>query len=548
MLDVETPPDRRSFAHRSRQEHVIADDHTLDFEKILSVLRARALLIVACSVLVAASAYAFSKAQPKEYRASAKLLFREPDLRQITSSIGGVSAAPTNQLRDTNTNVQLITVRGVATRAARALGDGTTADDLIGHIEVTSDGDADIATVTAKSTSPEQAARIANAMSTAFVAQRRETQRALTLKARELLMRRLAEMPAAARNNIEGLTLRDRSESLRIQASLQTGNVELAERAAVPQASSAPKVLQNTALGGLLGLILGVGLAFLLQQLDRRMKEPEDLALAFGLPLLGVVPESGAYSAASSGEGGRLPARESEAFRTLRAHLRYYNVDRSVCTVLVTSAAPGEGKSTVARYLAQAAASMGTRTLLIEADLRRPALSSRLGITPTAGLGDVLIRAVSAADATWTMEAVGETNGATATGGLDVLFAGEPPPNPAELIESQAMQDLLAWSVREYDLVVIDTPPLAVVSDAISLLHRVDGVIIVSRLGASTTTAAERLRERLLTLGAPTLGVVANAYAQSEAGAYDYTYASEVPAPKRPQAPRKVPAKTNDSR
>jgi capsular exopolysaccharide synthesis family protein len=352
-------------------------------------------------------------------------------------------------------------------------------------------------------------------------------------------------MPAAQRSGIEGLSLRDRSESLRIQASLQTGNVAVAELASIPTSPSSPKVVQNTALGGVLGLLIGVGLAFLLQQLDRRMKEPEDLVTAFRLPLLGVIPESNAYR---SDKDSPLPSRESEAFRTLRAHLRYYNVDRDVRTVLVTSAAPGEGKSTVARYLAEAAATLGTETLLIEADLRRPALADRMGAHPPRGLADVLIRACPAPVAVWTLDDASDSNGTTLNNPLKILFAGATPPNPVQLIESQAMHDLLLWASKAYELVVIDTPPLTVVSDAISLIHKVDGVIIVSRLGTSTTTAAERLRERLSTLGAPTLGVVANAYSQYESGGYDYHYDAQPPEPKGSREPRKLAASSNDLR
>jgi capsular exopolysaccharide synthesis family protein len=292
-------------------------------------------------------------------------------------------------------------------------------------------------------------------------------------------------------------------------------------------------------VGAVLGLLLGVGAAFLLDRLDRRLREPEDLSGVFRLPLLGVVPESDAYS--RTGGGGRmgngngngngnhaagagLPAREEEAFRMLRAHLRYFNVDRDVRTVLVTSAASGEGKSTVTRYLAQAAATMGTSTLLIEADLRRPSLGDRLGEERGLGLVDVLIGASSASEAIRSIGVATGVNGSTRRAELDVLLVGSVPPNPAELIESRAMEELVEWAAERYELVLIDTPPLSVVSDAIPLLRKVDGVVIVSRLGDSTQDAAERMRERLASLGAPMLGVVANAYAERKLESYGYAY------------------------
>jgi capsular exopolysaccharide synthesis family protein len=215
----------------------------------------------------------------------------------------------------------------------------------------------------------------------------------------------------------------------------------------------------------------------------------------------------------------------------LRAHLRYFNIDRDVRTVLVTSAAPGEGKSTVAYNLADAAASMGTKTLLIEADLRRPSLGH--GRAPGRGLGDVLIGACDASTAIQSVAVANGRNGSAHEARLDVLLADGAPPNPAELLESVAMQELLEWSSSQYELVVIDTPPLTVVSDAIPLLRKVDGVLVVSRFGSSTLNAAERLRERLASLGAPTLGVVGNAYddrrGDGQGYGYGYGYGDEQP-------------------
>ena len=128
-----------------------------------------------------------------------------------------------------------------------------------------------------------------------------------------------------------------------------------------------------------------MGVAFLLERFDRRIREPKDLEAIYGLPLLGVVPESAALSrSARSKQNAReaLPPSEAEAFHLIRAHLRYFNVDRELRTLLVASAAPGDGKTTVARHLAGAAARMGARVLLMEADLRRPTVAPQLDIAP----------------------------------------------------------------------------------------------------------------------------------------------------------------------
>ena len=135
----------------------------------------------------------------------------------------------------------------------------------------------------------------------------------------------------------------------------------------------------------MLGSDARAGLAFLLERFDRRIREPKDLEAIYGLPLLGVVPESKALSRSARGGGDAravLPPDEAESFQLIRAHLRYFNVDRQVRTLLVASAAPGDGKTTIARHLAGAAARVGSRVLLLEADLRRPTLAQQLECSP----------------------------------------------------------------------------------------------------------------------------------------------------------------------
>jgi len=282
-----------------------------------------------------------------------------------------------------------------------------------------------------------------------------------------------------------------------------------------------------------LGLLLGLGVAFLLERLDRRIREPQDLEAIYGLPLLGVVPQSAAL--ADSGRSrknakGALPPGEAEAFHLIRAHLRYFNVDRELRTLLVASAGPGDGKTTVARHLAAAAARIGSRVLLLEADLRRPALAQQLDIPSGPGLSDVLIGALSLNEATQLIDLEAPSADSAKGRILDVLVAGAAlPPNPGELVESHAMEGLLERVKSSYDLVVIDTPPLTAVSDAFPLLGKVDGVIIVGRVGRNRRDVAERLHETLTGAGAPLLGVVANGFKAGRLGShgygYDYAYA-----------------------
>jgi receptor protein-tyrosine kinase len=203
---------------------------------------------------------------------------------------------------------------------------------------------------------------------------------------------------------------------------------------------------------------------------------------------------------------------------------------------LVVSAAPRDGKTTVALHLASAAARNGSVVLLVEADLRRPVLAQQLDVQPAPGLSDVLTGELSLWSATQMVDLDSPTADGPVGSSFDVLVAGEPlPPNPGGMIASEAMEDLLARAESTYDLVVIDTPPLAAVSDAFPLLSKVDGAIIVGRVMRNRRDVAVRLHETLAGASAPLLGVVANGVKRrrrsSYGYSYDYTYSRAKPAP-----------------
>jgi capsular exopolysaccharide synthesis family protein len=239
--------------------------------------------------------------------------------------------------------------------------------------------------------------------------------------------------------------------------------------------------------------------------------------------LLSIVPDSRSLNKQGTPGHPAIPSHaDLEPFRLLRARLRYFNVDRNIQSVLVTSAAPSEGKSTVAWHLALASAASGdSRVLLIEADLRRPTLARQRGVNPMPGLAELLTHDLPLHEVIQRVPvgAAGEDEAA-----LEVIAAGLVPPNPAALIESKRMSDLLQFLFREYDFVVIDTPPTSVVSDAMPLVPQVDGVVVVSRFAQTTREAATRQRQDLEELRAPLLGFVVNGVRGAEGGYYGYGY------------------------
>ena len=507
----------------------------LSIERALGVVRRRALWILLCVILVAGAAYGFSKHQAKKYTATASLVFNNNQLSQQVAGLQAVSS--NNQTSVQNTNVKLVELGDMAEKTASQLARGLTMEQVKEDLSVSAQGESSIVNVSATAASPALAADIANAYTSQFVKEQQTSNHHYYASALVLVNKQLAALPPRQRAGTAGLALQDRAQSLGVLAELRNGNVEVAQAAMPPTSPSSPKTARNTILGGLLGLMLGLGIAFLLERLDRRIREPQDLEAVYGLPLLGVVPESSALSRSGRGGGetrAALPPGEAEAFHLIRAHLRYFNVDRDLRTLMVASAAPGDGKTTVARHLAGAAARMGSRVLLVEADLRRPTLAQQLVVQSGPGLADVLIGAVSMHDATQTVDLEGSAESAKGRT-YDLLVSGAVlPPNPGELIESQAMEAVLQQAKADYDLIVIDTPPLTAVSDAFPLLRKVDGVIIVGRVGRNRRDIAERLHETLTGAGAPLLGVVANGFKSSGPGSYAYAYEYAQAAPAAP--------------
>lgn len=483
-------------------------------------VRRRLPLILLCVAAATGTALALSLSETKKYSASASLLFRDPGFSSTV--LGGGFFAPINDPnREQATNLKLVALQTVANRTAQKLGPPVTGGLVSSEVSVAAQGQSNLISVTATDPVPSRAARIANTFAEQYIAFRRNADRSKINVARRLVQSQLQGMSAARRRSEEGKLLKDRGEQLRILASLQTGNAEVVQRAGVPTAASSPNPRRSGMIGGIFGLLLGLGLAFLLERLDRRIKDPEELSSTFELPLLAVVPQSRAYSREE-----RMPdltAVEAEAFHMLRARLRYFNVDRDIRSVLVTSAAAGDGKSTIAWHLAATAALTGSRVVLVEIDFRRPTVARQRKLRVMPGLAELLSHHVPLEDVVQRVP-VGIPSTDTAKRHLDVLVAGATPPNPSELVESHAMGDLLDRLVDAYDLVVIDTPPTSLVSDAIPLMTRVSGVIVVSRSGTSTRESAAHLRDQLRQFSAPTLGVVANAVKDRAAGYYGYGY------------------------
>jgi polysaccharide biosynthesis transport protein len=499
------------------------DDHQrtsgLTARALFAVFRRRWWVVALGFITVIGAAVAFSLLQEKEYSAEASLLFRDPQLDQklFGSTFLEESADPA---REAATNVSLVSLDAVAVRTAGAVR-GLSGEEVGDKVEVEAEGTSDLVSVTATDPNPRFAARLANTFAAEYIDFRREADQEKIREAQELVEGQLAELEAQGADDAQQASLRERLEQLTVLASLQTGNAELVQQAEPPTSPSSPDLLVNSALAAMAGLLLGVGLALLLDRFDRRLREPDEIGEILRRPVLGVIPASAAIPTEGANVEA-LPQAEFEAFRMIRANLRYFGTAGEIKSILITSAESGDGKTTVAWNLAAAAASAGGRVALVEADLRRPALRGRLGAKSRTGLSQILAGVVGLDDAVVAVP-IGEPTRRRGMRSVDVIVAGATPPNPTDLLESERMEELLKRLEIRYDAVFIDTPPATAVSDAIPLAARVDGVVVVSRLDRTDRHVLTRLAIQLDNINARTLGVVVNGLTK-RSGSYGYSY------------------------
>lgn len=485
----------------------------------ISALRQSWYVIIACTVLATTAGYVASARQPDSFKATAALLFQDRTSSLAQQLFGSAALLPSQDAeRQGATNLRLVSLSTVARRTANALRAGFTVADIQRMVVAEPAGNSNLIAITATSGDRKLAALVANTFAQQYVAFRRASDRSNLLSAVRTVRDQLDERGTAI-NGVETRELNALNDRLQVLATLQTGNAEIVQTAAVPRLRSAPRPKRSAAFGALLGLVLGAGLALLRRQFDQRLRGVGELESLTGWPVLAAVPLDRALSTRPRAAFAVEP-RFLEAFRLLRARLRYFNVDRDVRSLLVSSGLPGEGKTTVLLQLARVCAQAGDRVVIVEADLRRPTISTRLGLPASLGLAEMLGQHLELASVTQDIEdpSLGIR--------FSVIAAGASPPNPVELLESARMAYVLEELHNRFDVILIDSPPTSVVSDTIPLMQRVDGVLIISRFGVATRGAARALATDLRRLGAPVLGIVANTVSTDGLGGYNAYYYS----------------------
>lgn len=437
----------------------------MGIDEYYRILRRHWRIIVATTLIAVALMAVWDFFQPRVYEATSSGFVTTGKSTNLSEASFGDQLAKSRA----TSYVDVAASRAVAERVIDQLKLDTTPAALINQITVTQPTDTVLLRIAADAGSPEQAQQIANAWVKALSAQ-------------------VSELEGSGTGGLR---------------------IDVLEPAQLPSTPVSPNLKLDLVIAGIVGLLLGLGLAMLRSQLDGRLRDPNKVREQFGVPVLGSVPENDQLAKADRripivvGEGVRTDTEgliTAEAFLKMRTSLQYMNVDRTLRAIVVTSPNPDDGKSTVASNIAASIALSGEPTLLVDADLRRPSIAGGFGLLDGAGLAEVLAHRVDLADV---------IQDAPQTPNLSVLAAGLTPPNPSEMVGSQAMKALVEQLSRDY-FVVIDAPPLLPVTDAAILGTQVDGVVVVVSAGRTLDHQLETAVRNLQEVHAAILGVVMN--------------------------------------
>lgn len=299
-----------------------------------------------------------------------------------------------------------------------------------------------------------------------------------------------------------------------VKLKMKVENVQIIDKAAIPQNPVSPKKFLNMVIGTVLGFMVGVFLTFLLEYLDNTFKTPSDIERTLHLPVLGTIPiilSGGKETIVRNNPKSPI----SEAFRTMRTNIQFTNIDKDIKTLAITSSTMAEGKSTVVSNLAISIAQEEKKVLIVDCDLRKPRIHKIFSVPNTQGLTSILMGASTIEDTVYKQD--GMKN-------LYVITSGPIPPNPSELLSSRRMKGFLEAAKEEYDMIILDTPPIGLVTDAAILSTSTDAVLLVIQAGKAEISQVEYAKELLNKVNAKIIGTVLNKVAIKDGKYGDYQY------------------------
>jgi non-specific protein-tyrosine kinase len=498
-------------------------------------------LIVLCATLAGAAAFGVSAQTQPVYQSSTSLLINQA--RAANSGPDYTSLLTAERLA--KTYAELMRKRPALDAVIANLKLDGDAEALAKRVSVSPVRDTQLLVLTVEDTDPQRAADIANQIVKVFAEQNQALQASHYGDTKQSLERELAKIQldidttqaglaglkstgaadVAARDRLQTLLAQYRSNYASLLKSLgdvqlaetqSTDSVNVAEAARPESLPVRPRTLLNTLLGVIVGILLGIGMVFLVEYLDDRVKSSDQVAELTGLMTLGTIgriQETGARNSLVTIRNPRSPAAES--YRMLRVNLDFSAIDRPLRTIAITSSGPAEGKTTTIANLAVAIAQTGKRVIVVDTDLRRPTLHKVFHLPNERGVTTALLNPGEGGIKSHLIRS-GIRN-------LLVMTCGPIPPNPAELLGSQRMAKLIDDLKGHADVVLFDTPPLLVFADAALLAGICDGTLLVVRAGFTRTGALARAREQFAQSGARLLGVALNR-AMMPRGSYDSYY------------------------
>ena len=518
-------------------------DGELTLRAYARVLRLRWWVVVIPLVLVPLAAIAFSARQTAQYQSTAHVLLSRQNLASALTGTEDPTLSVDAQ-RYVETQAALVQVPAVAKRALATTGlTDRSVVAYLGQVSVTPRARTDILQITVSDKDPSLAQQLATAHAREYVAFRTRLDTATLRKARNEVAVRIAELEASGQQATALYQrLQDTEQLLATIDTLQTARATLVRSADIGvQVSPSPS--RNGLLGLFLGAVLGVGLAFLIDAFDTRLRRTEDISEVLAAPMLARLPEPPKKLQKTDGLVmlAQPSSAQAEAFRVLRTNLEFAALDQNIRTILVTSAVEEEGKSTTVSNLAVALARAGRKVVLVDLDLRRPSLDRFFDLGPSAGitnvvLGDATLETalarvdigtgrspkVSTNPSRRPLEGNGTANAQNEDGWLELLPAGPPPPNPGEFVGSQRVREIVESLERRADVVIIDAPPVLRIGDAMTLSALVDGGVIVVEQSRIRAGMLNELRRTVTTLPAPLLGFVVTGVDGDESGYLGY--------------------------
>ena len=500
---------------------------TISLRDYLAALARRKWLMAAIVVVAVAIAAAVTYTRTPLYTATATLAFDRAS-SATTQVVGATYYGTTDVQRELATAADLIPGDMIGARAEAVMAENGV-DEAPAPVTVAVPEETNILSISATSASPEVAAATANAYAQAFTSWRREQAVTQIQAAAAFVRAKLSKYQTQTDIDADPGTyysLSSRLQDLEVSEKLATGNYLIVAPASVPTQPSSPNHTRDILVGLGAGVLLAVIAAFLAEQLDVRVRDQDAIVQALRLPVLGRIPAV-AKSVVRSGELAVVSDPDgvsAEAFRMLRGNLDFVNVDGNLTTILVTSLTAGEGKTSTVCNLGVTLARGGKRVILVEADLRRPRVHGYFGIKGAPGLTDVLTGRVSLQDAVIKVPIDSAQTPVSAKGGLAILTAGTPPPNPGELILSERLRQLLSSLRERSDIVLVDSPPFLAVGDSGSLAGLVDGVMVVMRIGVVTRSLLKDAQEFLATIPSRKVGIVVTNASAEARGVYRQRY------------------------